>query len=276
MATSRRDPATSPPAFLGDELRRARVATGFTSQEALAAQLGFDRSVVGKAESGERVPSAEVLAAWCDVCHLDTDLFARLAQVARSADGPVPQWFETWIEAERQAVTLRLWSPILVPGLLQTSEYARSLFIAAGEDAERADDLVSARLDRQFILSRPDPPNIVAVLDETVLHRLIGSPVIMSDQLAHLATISDRPGISIQVVPVSNGGSAGLAGAFDIATVDDTTGTLRMEGVEDQTTDTRSLVRKAAVIFDLVRGDALPRKASRAVIEEASEQWKAK
>ena len=58
---SRRDPAASPPAFLGDELRRARIAAGYSSQEALAAQLGFDRSVVGKAESGERPPSVEVI-----------------------------------------------------------------------------------------------------------------------------------------------------------------------------------------------------------------------
>ena len=127
MATSRRDPATSPPKFLGDELRRARVAAGYSSQEALAAKLGFDRSVVGKAESGERVPSPEVLAAWCDLCHLDGEHFGRLAELARSADGPVPSWFENWLEAEQEAVTLRLWSPILVPGLLQTEDYARGV-----------------------------------------------------------------------------------------------------------------------------------------------------
>src|ERR1700761_3060402 len=274
MATSRKDPATSPPKFLGDELRRARVAAGYSSQEALAAKLGFDRSVVGKAESGERVPSPEVLAAWCDLCHLDGEHFGRLAELARSADGPVPSWFENWLEAEQEAVTLRLWSPILVPGLVQTGDYARELFIAAGGHTDRADELVAARLARQSILDRADPPHVVAVLDESVLHRLIGSPAIMADQLGHLAGISERPSISVEVVPASTGANAGLSGGFQLASSDGVPDVLNMSGVEDVTAESRSILRKAAVIFDHVRGDALPRKASRALILEAADQWK--
>src|SRR5258708_2820690 len=84
---TRRDPEKNPAAFLGAELRRARVTAGFSSQEALAASLGFDRSVVAKAETGERPPTAEVLGAWARACQLDEDLFGRLAVLARSADG---------------------------------------------------------------------------------------------------------------------------------------------------------------------------------------------
>lgn len=270
----RRDPAMSPPAFLGDELRRARLAAGFSSQEALAAQLGFDRSVVAKAETGERPPTPEVLEAWSQACALDPQLFARLATLARSANGPVPSWFENWLEAEQEAVTLRLWSPILVPGLLQTAEYARALFIAAGEDFDRADELVTARLGRQTILDRPNPPYVVAVLDEAVLRRLIGAPEVMHDQLSHLAAMSGRPSISIQVVASDTAGNAGLSGAFDLASGDGAPEVVRMEAVEDVTAETRSLVHKAAITFDRVRSDALPRKASRALIEEAAEQWK--
>jgi hypothetical protein len=114
----------------------------------------------------------------------------------------------------------------------------------------------------------------VVVLDEAVLLRLIGSPQIMHDQLAQAADLSMRPYISVQVVPASNGANAGLSGAFDIASVDDVPGTLRMEGVEDQTIDKRSLVRKAAVTFDRVRGDALPRTASRdLILKVADERW---
>src|SRR5579863_6266304 len=93
---ARRDPKTNPSAFLGGELRRARVAAGFTSQDALAAKLGFDRTVIAKAETGERPPTVDVLTAWCQACHLDDELFARLAALARRADGPVPSWFEGW------------------------------------------------------------------------------------------------------------------------------------------------------------------------------------
>jgi hypothetical protein len=73
--------------------------------------------------------------------------------------------------------------PILIPGLLQTAEYARPLFIAVGEDDERAEELVAAQMDRQAILDRSRPPHAVAVLDEEVLHRLIGTPAVVSTQL---------------------------------------------------------------------------------------------
>src|ERR1700753_3261518 len=105
---ARRDPETDPRAFLGSELTRTRVAAGFTSQDALAARLGFDRTVIAKAETGERPPTADVLAKWAEACDLDPELFSALAELARSGDGPVPTWFEDWLEAEREAVTLRL------------------------------------------------------------------------------------------------------------------------------------------------------------------------
>jgi transcriptional regulator with XRE-family HTH domain len=270
---TQRDPETNPAAFLGAELRRARVDAGFSSQEVLAARLGFDRTVVAKAETGERPPTADVLAAWCAECQLDEALFGRLATLARHADGPVPTWFEDWLEAEGEAHTLRIWSPVLVPGLLQTAEYARALFLTAGADEDSADAMVTARLERQSILDQSDPPHVVVALDEPVLHRLIGSPAIMADQLAQVASVSERLHVSVHVLP-GTGANAGLSGAFDIASADGMPDTLRMEGVEDQTTQNRTLVRKAAIIFDLVRRDALPRVPSRALILEAAEQWK--
>ncbi|MGH3402966.1 MAG: helix-turn-helix domain-containing protein [Streptosporangiaceae bacterium] len=271
---ARRDPDTDPRAFLGRELKHARIAAGFSSQEALAARLGFDRTVIAKAETGDRTPTDEVLDAWCDACNLDRELFGRWAAFARRADGPIPSWFESWLEAERAAHTLCLWSPVLVPGLLQTAEYTRALYLATGLDEEAAEEHVTVRLERQAILDRPKPPHVVAVLDESVLHRLIGSPQIMADQLTHLAELYDRPNICIQVLPSDTGASAGLSGAFDLASGDGAPEVLRMEAVEDVTVETRSLVRKAANIFDRVRADALPRAASRKLILEAAEQWK--
>lgn len=176
------DPERNPAGFLGAELRRARVAAGYSSQEALAARLGYDRSVIAKAETGERPPSPEVADA------IEAELFpagptgfvGRLAALARRAGGPVPSWFESWLEAERDAHMLRLWSPVLVPGLLQTAGYARALFLATGLDEDAAQEHVSVRLDRQAILERPHPPHVVAVLDQSVLDRLIGSPQVTS------------------------------------------------------------------------------------------------
>jgi transcriptional regulator with XRE-family HTH domain len=271
---TKRDPDTDPRAFLGRELRRGRVAAGFSSQEALAARLGFDRTVIAKAETGDRVPTTEVLAAWCDACNLDAELFERWAVLARRTDGPIPSWFESWLEAEREAHMLRIWQPLVIPGILQTAEYARALFIAAGFDQDRADDLVTVRIERQAILERPDPPHVVAVIDESVLHRLIGSAQIMADALTHVADLAERPYVTVQVVPSESGANAGLSGAFDMASGDGAPEVLRMEAVEDVTTESRSLVRKSADIFVRVQADALPRAASLALIREAAEQWK--
>jgi transcriptional regulator with XRE-family HTH domain len=274
MAT--RDPKTDPKAFLGERLARGRVAAGFTSQEALAVRLGFDRSVIGKAETGDRPPSPDVLKAWIAACGLDPELFTDLTELARGADGPVPTWFEDWLEAEGEAQELQVWSPMLIPGLLQTAEYARALFLAAQSDTsdEAISALVAARLERQAILDRADPPDAVFVLDETVTTRLIGSPAIMHDALVNVVGMAQRPNAVVQVVPASRGANAGLGGAFDIARAHGTPDTLRMEGVEDQTTQKRSLVRKAAVAFNQIRADALPRDASLDLILKAAERWK--
>lgn len=273
------DPASNPAAFLGAELRRARVSAGFTSQEALAARLGYDRTVIAKAETGERPPTPEVADA------LEAELFGtspsglvgRLARLARRADGPVPAWFEDWLEAERQALTLRYWQPIIIPGLFQTADYARALLLAAQTDTsdEAIGALVAARLARQAVFEKPDPPDVVVVLDEAVLRRLVGSPQVMYEQLTQIADLSGRPYISVQVVPADNGANAGLGGALNIASGDGTPDVVHMDAVEGQTTERRALVRKAAVAFERVRGDALSRRQSRDLIFRlADELWK--
>lgn len=266
----------TPRQFLGKEICRARVAAGFSSQQALADHLGFERTVIAKAESGDRVPSDPVLTAWAVACNLDTEHYQRLADLARTSDGPVPTWFEDYLEAERAAQSLLIWSPIVIPGLLQSAEYARALLLAQQTDTsdEAIDALVNARLDRQAIFDRAGPPDVTVVLDEAVLHRLIGTPALMHDALIHVAEMAVRPNIVVQVVPSTKGANAGIGGAFDIASADSTPDTLRMDGVEDQTTENRSLVRKHGVAFNRVRGDALPRDASRDLILKAAEQWK--
>jgi transcriptional regulator with XRE-family HTH domain len=272
MAT--RDPETDPRARLGDELRRARIAAGYSSQEALAAELSFDRTVITKAETGDRPPTTEVLAAWCHACGLDSDLFERWAVLARRTDGPIPTWFEDWLRVEGEAHTLRIWQPLIVPGLFQIAEYARALFLATGVDDVKADELVTVRLERQSVLDRAEPPHVIAVLDEAVLRRLVGSPALMYEQLAHLAALSERPNISMGIVPSSTGANAGLSGGFQLASRESAPDVLSMDGVEDVTVERQSLVRHATHIFDLARADALPRTASRALILEAAEQWK--
>ena len=175
---ARRDPETDPRAFLGAELARARKAAGFSSQDVLAAKLGFDRTVIAKAETGERPPTDDVLDAWCEACELDRELFGRLTTFARHTDGPVPSWFESWMAAEETAAMIKYWSPIIITPIFQTADYARALLLAAQTDTsdEAINALVAAKLVRAMILDRTDPPDVVALIDEHVLNRLIGSP----------------------------------------------------------------------------------------------------
>jgi transcriptional regulator with XRE-family HTH domain len=264
-------------AFFGAELRRARVAAGM-SQDQLGRELSFSGDLVGKIETCERAPTRD-FATGCDSVfpHLD-GLFSRLMELARRWDGPYPQWFRDWLEAEREALSLRWWEPMLVPGLLQTADYARAILGAGPDTTEDVlEDLVSARIERQGILDRPKPPELWVVMDEAALHRLIGSRKVMYDQLLHLADTSCRPSITVQVVPAEVGAHAGLLGAFIVAGFDGAPSILYAEtAVEGQTIEKPALVSKAALAFDRLRAEALPRGASRDLIGKvAEERWTA-
>lgn len=271
-----RDADSDPKAFLGRRLANARVAAGYASQEALAGHLGLDRSVVAKAETGERPPSVPVLSAWVDACSLDRDMYEDLGRLARRSDGPIPRWGEKYLAAEETATVLRIWQPIIVPGLLQTTDYARELFAAMGNTIERVDELIGVRLGRQAILDRDHPPHVIAVLDEIVLHRLIGSPKIMADQLDHLVALSKRPDIQIQVIPSDHGANAALSGAFTLVSGDGTPDLLSMTHLQDIAVEISGQVTEAALTFERARGASLPCTLSRELIEKVSEQWNSK
>jgi len=272
-----RDPRSDLGAWLGEALRGARAEAGYKSQDQLARELGFDRTVIVKAESGSRPPSEDVAAKIAEKFPgLANGLYVHLAGIARKSIGPIPGWFADWLTREREATSIRIWQPIIVPGLLQTAGYARALFIGErsnlGDDA--LDELVGARLARQRIFDKPEPPHLWVVLDEAVLHRLIGTPKTTHDQLVHLVDMSERSYILIQVVPASVGAHAGLACAFMIGSVDGEPDVLLFEAVEDQTIKDAEVIRKTAVAFDLVRGDTLSRAASQdLILKVANEQW---
>ena len=271
-------PPMTPRQFLGKELCRARVAAGFSSQQVLADHLGFERTVIAKAEAGERVPSDPVLTAWAKACDLDIEHYQRLADLARTSDGPVPAWFEYWLERERTAHMLRYWSPIIVTPIFQTAGYARALLLAAQTDTsdEAIDALVDAKLERATILDRAEPPDVVALIDELVLHRLVGSSGIMHEQLIHVAELAERPYVCVQVAPTMAGATAGLSGDISLASGDGGPDVLHTDAVpEGHTTESRSLVRKAGVAFERIRGYAMPRAQSRDLIMEVvNERWK--
>jgi transcriptional regulator with XRE-family HTH domain len=246
------------------------------SQEQLGQRVGYSGAQVGKVETGDRSPSQD-FAQRCDQALPEAGgLFGRIYALARRWDGGYPPWFAGWLEAERQATILSWWEPLVVPGLLQTADYARAILAAEPGTAEaELTELVSARTERQAIFDRPKPPTLWAVVDEAVLHRLIGSPKVMHDQLLHLADTSCRPNITVQVVPAGIGAHAGLLGGFAIASVGSAPGTVYMESPDQgQTTQLPSVVGKLSLTFGTLRADALSRGASRDLIRKvAEERW---
>jgi len=277
IVTRKIDETSSPMAFFGGALRRARMAAGM-SQEHCGRELGYSGDLVGKIETGERSPTPD-FARHCDRVfpHLD-ELFARLLKLARRWQGPIPQWFQDWLTAEQEALALRFWAPLVMPGLLQTADYARALLrvwpSSRAEDVpDDLEELVSARIERQVILDRAKPPELLVVLDEMVLHRRIGSPKTMYDQLAHVAEMAGRPTVTVQVVPAEVGAHAGLLGAFAIADFDGKPSTLYLDtAVEGFTVEKPARVRKATLAFDRLRAEALPRGASLDLIMKVAEQ----
>jgi len=268
-----RDPETNAAAFLGAELRRARMAAGIKSQDKLAQMLGYDRSVIAKAETGERPPSEDVMEALVKALGLG-QVVTRLASLARRSTG-IPAWFLDWVAIERDAVTLHTWQSALIPGLLQTPEYARVVLASWRLDTDGdIEAKLSARTGRQAIVDRDDPPDLCALLDESVLHRCIGSAAIMAGQLEHLARAARRPNVTIQLVPEQAGAYAGLSGAFWVATAATGQQAAHLEtGVQGMTVIEPALVRKAARLFEMLRSDALPWTRSLELIAEAISRW---
>jgi transcriptional regulator with XRE-family HTH domain len=159
-----RDSQVSVLAMFSEELRRARARAGLT-QDQLAERIAYSPSLVAHVETGSRAPSAD-FAARTDEALETGGLLSRLQPFVRSE--AYPAWFRDWVEIEQEATTLRWFEPLLIPGLLQTEEYARAVLQAAhpASTDDEVDRLVSARMDRQAILTRDDPPLLWVIIDE--------------------------------------------------------------------------------------------------------------
>ncbi|MEU1426939.1 helix-turn-helix transcriptional regulator [Nocardia sp. NPDC005746] len=124
----------------------------------------------------------------------------------------LPSWFETYLGLEHAAKSIRTYEGQLVPGLLQTPDYARSI-VALGHDVD-GERRVSLRRRRQELLTRDGAPSFWAVLDEAVLHRPVGGPGVLRGQIEYLIEISKRPNVTIQFLPYGAGGHAAAGSSF--------------------------------------------------------------
>ena len=158
-------------------------------------------------------------------------------------------WFQEWADIEAQAAILRWYEPLVVPGLLQTEDYARAILCARPDgNLDDLDEQVAARLARQAVLDRPDAPQLWCVLDEGVLHRAIGGSKVMRSQLYRLADAAEHPKTTIQVIRAA-GAHAGLLAHFVIADLDARPPVVYLEtAAEGHVTDSPSVASHVALV----------------------------
>jgi transcriptional regulator with XRE-family HTH domain len=208
------------------ELLRRREAAGLTREEA-ARQLEWSTSTIFRIETGRSRPqpgNVRVLLELYGVTGPERDGLIRLAREARqpgwwhSFRDVLPNPYEVFIGLEAGAASIRNFEPVVVPGLLQTDEYARQMSRGGPRELDREDieRRVQVRMERQRILTREDRPRLWAVIDEAAIRRVVGGPEVMAEQLQHLIECAEQGKTTLQVVPFSAGAHAGTTGPFII------------------------------------------------------------
>ncbi len=262
--------------LFADEMKPAREQRGW-SQADLADQIPYSLSAISMAEALHRVPTRD-LARHLDKAFGTPGTFARLE--ARLRDLPFPASFRPFAAYEAEATALYVFEHSLIPGLLQTPAYARAVFATKPNTTEdELENLLAARLARQAVLIRDDPPAplLWALIDEGVLYRPVAPADVMNDQLSHLVEASRRPNITIQVVPYSAGGHSGLLGAFFIADLDGSPSIVYADDIADgRIFEDPGTVSLVTLRYKFLQSEALPKGASRELIARvAEERWKA-
>jgi transcriptional regulator with XRE-family HTH domain len=210
------------------ELRRLRDEHGLTIEQVQEASGGDIKAPsISRWENGERTVRPTDLRLLLDIYQVDGQRREALLTLARQAKergwwqsygSAIPQWFQVYVGLEAEASSVRVYESELVHGLLQTAGYYRAFLQAApaaAVDAE-ADRKIEVRLARQERLTGEDPPDYWAVLNEAVIRRVVGGPVVMREQLGHIADMAQLPHVNVQVLPFGAGVHPAMDGSFEI------------------------------------------------------------
>ncbi|MET7279764.1 helix-turn-helix transcriptional regulator [Kribbella sp. NPDC005582] len=215
---------------LAAELRAFRADAQLT-REQVEEQTGVNQGTLWRLEKGHAKPHNGTLETLFDLYDVPAPRRAELIELARGAKSPgwlrqyreysheLSQGYATYISFESEAKAVHNFETLLVPGLLQTEEYARATMLDGlpiEEEAVRR--RVQVRMERQAILTRSsaagEPLQFWAVVDEAALHRVVGSREIMHAQLGKLLELNERPNVTLQVIPFEKGAHPGMNGSF--------------------------------------------------------------
>ncbi|WHM37472.1 helix-turn-helix transcriptional regulator [Streptomyces sp. BPTC-684] len=218
------DPTSSALAHFGNEARLEREALGMSRADfGKQATCGYD--LVAKVEKGQRVPPREFAEACDRVFPHANGRFLRLWPLALKL--AYPAWFRGYVELEAKATVVRMFQPQLVPGLVQTEEYARAVLRTSRPT--NLEDLVTARVERQRILTRDNPARLWLVLNEAVLRNQVGDAAVMRNQLVHLRRLAETPTHRVQIIR-DNGHHHGWASPFGLLSFSDGADVAHVDG----------------------------------------------
>ncbi|MFD7991200.1 helix-turn-helix domain-containing protein [Streptomyces mexicanus] len=266
------DPSSSPRALLGAELRHARERKGL-SQEQLGQLLFVSGSFVGQLEAGTRRMQPEIARMLDDV--LGTDGFF-LRNCKAAAKSQFHEDFVEAAEAEAQATAIREYTPLLIPGLLQTREYARAVnrTYDPRTPEETIEEWVQGRMERTRLLDRPTKPMLWTVLDEAALRREVGGRAVMVEALRHISALMRRRRAIVQVLPFSAGAHPAMQGALKLMEFEDAPPLVYFEGVRTgRLEDDPATVARLRLVFDLLVASALSPENSLALVEALAEDY---
>ncbi|MDX3339608.1 helix-turn-helix transcriptional regulator [Streptomyces sp. ID03-2B] len=272
---------------LGAELKRLREKAGVKMEEA-AERIGGDKPKISRQENGRQgVSKLEIEALLALYGVSDERLRTALTTLAREGrrkgwwaqySDILPAGFQERLSIESDAARILTFQPMLVPGLLQTVEYATELIrsVDKGATEEERNSYIEVRRSRQEIFARENPPQYVCLLDEAVLRREVGGPAVMVAQLDKILAVNNPPKLTIQVVPFSQGWHAGADGAFniysypdpmdlDVVNLDYLDGALYLE--EDQP------VERYKLAFDELRAAALATRQSMELVSMVKREF---
>ncbi|GAX58380.1 helix-turn-helix domain-containing protein [Streptomyces olivochromogenes] len=258
---------------LGRRLRDLRTSAGMSFDDA-AVVLDVTPLTIRRMELAKgkwKLPYIQTLLGAYGVPADEARTFLALAKEAnqpgwwhRHRDA-MPTWFSAYVSLEEEASLIRVYEPHYVPGLLQTEDYARTILRAglhgAKEEAERR---VVVRMERQKLLSRPQPPELWVVMDETVLRRPMVPPDVMRMQIDRLIEATDLPHIKLQIMPFGLCAHEGMYGPFhifrfpheeisDIAYIENLVGAVYLDEYDDVTNYQAALDRMCAQALPVQR-----------------------
>ena len=283
---ARRQPPTVRLRRLAAELRSLRQAAGLTREDA-AEQTNINSATLYRIETAKARPQRRTLLTLLDKYGVtDPARRAALVDLSKQAtqlgwlqayESELPEEYTTYISFESEARSVRNYESLFVPGLLQTEGYTRAVVTASLPYAteEEIQQRVETRAQRQASITKADPLKLWAIVDEAALHREVGGPEVMTDQIRHLLDTARQPHITFQVLPYKVGAHAGMHGAFavmdfpdaadpELVYIENMAGAMYLEKEAD--------VRRYAEMFDQLRAAALNVADSRAMISKLIEK----